>query len=191
MEILSQRSLTHLKHGLRTLGYSEQPSIDSKMPLHRFVRDESWQVDFLIADHVAPTILSDLPSPTPVQAPGGTNALSRTVVVDLLDADGAARVSVPDIVGAIMLKVEAYRVDSRDRTRHLRDAATLAQLLDDSNSGPPLHGDGATRVRRLIRWLDNRDIVMTARINSDAANDAVIALEDLLERDPGTPEGGP
>lgn len=96
VEILDRYSLGRLKAGLRQLGYREKPSMDDKVPLHRFVRDEKWQVDFLIADHVAPTVLDRLPSPVPVQAPGGTNALERTVEVDLVDESGAARVSIPD-----------------------------------------------------------------------------------------------
>lgn len=189
VEILDRNSLGHLKAGLRNLGYNEKPSIDDKVPLHRFVRDEKWQVDFLIADHVAPAVLDSLPSPTPVQAPGGTNALDRTVEVKLVDDRGVARVSVPDIVGALMLKVEAYTVDTRDRDRHLQDAARLARLLNGTNSGRPLHGDGPTRIRRLIHWLDDDRVIGRARIGRDAADDAAIALEDLLAADPNTPEG--
>lgn len=189
VEITGRSSLGHLKAGLRKLGYHERPSLSEAVPLHRFVREGTWTVDFLIADHVAPSVLRTLPTPTPVMAPGGTNALNRTMEVDLEDEIGQTRISVPDIVGALMLKIEAYKVDSRDRVRHLQDATTLAHMLDETNAGPPLRGEGPTRIRRLMEWLDDDRTIQDAGIDQDAADDAIIALDDLLRADPGTPEG--
>lgn len=184
VEIENRGSLSILKNGLRELGYREASSIDSRAPLHRYRRgDESRleQVDFLIADHVAPRILRDLPVPTPVRAPGGTNALRRTQEFEIVYSSGSAKISTPDIIGALVLKIEAYAADSRDRERHLKDAVILAILVDEHNWGSPLHGDAPHRMRKLIAWLEDADRTEAAGITDDDISDAIIALQDLLE----------
>ena len=40
-------------------------------------------------------------------------------------------VSVPSAFGALILKAAAYQSDSRDRDRHLQDAALLLAAIDD------------------------------------------------------------
>lgn len=185
VEIENQGSLNVLKSGLRTLGYTAVPRLDPRQPVHRFRREDDageTQVDVLVADHVAPRVLDRLRPPTPVEAPGGTNALSRTQVFEVTHEAGVSRISTPDIVGALVLKSEAYRVDSRDRERHLMDAVTLALLLDGENSGTPLHGTASQRMRRLIRRLDDPRACDRAGLDRDDLSDAIIALEDLLDR---------
>lgn len=191
VEVSEHRSLSRLKAGLQQLGYEPKPSLDHQSPLHRYTRNGDWQVDFLIADHVAPSVLRALSESTPVQAPGGTNALHRTIEFEVRHVGGVSTISAPDIVGALMLKIEAHRADSRDRDRHLKDAVTLAGLLTEGNSGPPLHGRGASRIRRLIAQLSDPQLVAETGIDSDSADDAIIALQDLLAVDPSTPETWP
>lgn len=188
VEIENRGSLTELKTGLRALGYRESPSIDAKTPLHRYRRGDETnfdQVDFPIADHVAPRVLKQLPVPTPVRAPGGTNALRRTQEFEIGHARGISRISSPDIVGALVLKIEAYAADSRDRERHLQDAVALATLMEGHNWGAPLHGEAAHRMRKLIAWLEDHDRVGAAGITDDDVSDAIIAIQDLLEAQPG------
>ncbi|WP_115260112.1 hypothetical protein [Micrococcus luteus] len=84
------------------------------------------------------------------------------------------------LIGALELKIEAYRVDSRDRERHLQDAVALANLLDDAAPDPPLHGSAATRLRRFLRWVGDDRRLADAGIGRDEASDAAIAVEDLL-----------
>lgn len=160
------------------------PDVFEQQPLHRYTRHHesgTAQVDFLIADHVAPRILAQLPEPTPVQAPGGSNALQRTQEFEVIDVNGTSRISSPDLPGALVLKIEVYAADSRDRERHLRDAVTLAALLNEDTWGSPLHGQGISRMRRLITWLNDSHRIGRAGIPADDASNAIFALEDLLE----------
>lgn len=114
--------------------------------------DGDMQVDFLIADHVPPPAEQELTQPLSVQAPGGRNALERLLRVAVLTPQGPVAIAVPDLIGALELKIEAYRVDSRGRERHLQDAVALASLLDDAAPDPPLHGSAATRLRWFLGW---------------------------------------
>ena len=62
---------------------------------------------------------------------GGTQALRRTINARLQIAAGlATTVSVPSPFGAV-IKAAAYQTDSRDRERHLRDAALLLAVIED------------------------------------------------------------
>lgn len=138
------------------------------------------QIDFLIADHISPRVLEILPVPRPVQAPGGTNELRRTEDFVIEHPRGTSTLSAPDLVGAILLKSEAYKVDSRDADRHFKDAVTLALMLDEDATDPPLHGSAASRVLSLIRALENPWNTGKAGIHDDHVSDALIALDDLL-----------
>lgn len=69
---------------------------------------------------------------TALEGLGGTQALRRTVNARLTIADDrVTTISVPDVFCAVVLKAAAYRTDSRDPGRHLRDAASLLCCLVD------------------------------------------------------------
>ncbi|MCJ2195387.1 nucleotidyl transferase AbiEii/AbiGii toxin family protein [Kaistella montana] len=192
VEITWRQHLTALRSGLRALRYEDKDSIDTSAPLHRMTRadgDGDMQVDFLIADHVPPPAEQELPQPLPVQAPGGRNALERLLYVEVLTPQAPVVIAVPDLIGALELKIEAYRVDSRDRERHLQDAVALANLLDDAAPDPPLHGSAATRLRRFLRWVGDDRRLADAGIGRDEASDAAIAVEDLLGCEAGLDTG--
>jgi len=183
VEVTWRQHLTALRSGLRALGYEDKDPIDTSAPLHRMTRaegDGDMQVDFLIADHMPPPAEQELPQPLPVQAPGGRNALERLLHVAVLTPQGPVAIALPDLIGALELKIEAYRVDSRDRERHLQDAVALASLLDDAAPDPPLHGSAATRLRWFLGWMRNDRRLADAGIGRDEAADAAIAVEDLL-----------
>ena len=79
---------------------------------------------------------------------GGTQALKRTVnaVLDIRD-DGATTISVPRPFAAVILKAAAYLTDSRDRDRHLFDAAALLACVEDpfaEAESPPVPTDAAS-----------------------------------------------
>ncbi|MER6986105.1 nucleotidyl transferase AbiEii/AbiGii toxin family protein [Micrococcus luteus] len=192
VEITWRQHLTALRSGLRALRYEDKDSIDASAPLHRMTRadgDGDMQVDFLIADHVPPPAEQELPQPLPVQAPGGRNALERLLYVEVLTPQAPVVIAVPDLIGALELKIEAYRVDSRDRERHLQDAVALANLLDDAAPDPPLHGSAATRLRRFLGWVGDDRRLADAGIGRDEASDAAIAVEDLLGCEAGLDTG--
>lgn len=129
---------------LENLGYRFQPSIDARTnSAHRFVRDTAAvdlvvagavedQVDVLIADHPAPRVIEKLCDYDMVRIEGGTQALRRTVNVRLEITPGTVTTfSIPRAFGALVLKAAAYTTDSRDRDRHLFDAAALLACVED------------------------------------------------------------
>ncbi len=126
---------------LEALGYELQPSIDPRTnTAHRFVRGTTTvdlvagddQVDVLIADHPAPRVIEKLRGHDMIRIEGGTQALRRTVNAQLEIVPGiATTISVPRPFGALILKAAAYTADSRDRERHLFDAAALLACIDD------------------------------------------------------------
>lgn len=110
---------------LGSLGYHLHQSLDADAPAHRFVRGTE-QIDVMVADHPAPKILPSLGGRRPFQIPAGTQALQRTVNcrVDLGDGDPVL-ISIPNTLGALVLKGAAYQQDKRDGRRHLDDSAVL------------------------------------------------------------------
>ncbi|WP_052595191.1 hypothetical protein [Luteipulveratus mongoliensis] len=67
------------------------------------------------------------------RAPGGTSALRKTVDCTIT-ADPPVTISVPNVLGAMTLKGGAYLQDSRDKDRHLEDAAMLAATVEDADA---------------------------------------------------------
>lgn len=66
---------------------------------------------------------------------GGTQALRRTMTYVIDDGQGQIHeLTVPDELGALVMKGAAYAVDRRDRERHLQDAAVLAACITDHAS---------------------------------------------------------
>lgn len=111
---------------LEDLGYEIQmPAGDG--PVHRFTRHNSeQQVGVMVADNLSPRFRPTVKGRPVFGIPAGTSALQKTVNCEI-DVNGTTtRLSVPTVLGALVLKGEAYRQDDRDRDRHLDDAAILA-----------------------------------------------------------------
>lgn len=124
-------SAPKMKHALEALGYELKPSLDNKAPAHRFLRGDQ-QVDVMIADHTAPRNITKMAGREPFQIEGGTQALRRTLNVVITGNDGIkTRLSIPNLHGALVLKGAAFMTDSRDRGRHLDDAAVLCACIDN------------------------------------------------------------
>jgi predicted nucleotidyltransferase len=129
---------------LESLGYEFAPSIDDRNnTAHRFMRGESTVdlvaggdvVDVLIADHPPPRMIEPLRGRRMVAIEGGTQALKRTINARLEIVPGRiTTISVPSPFGAAVLKAAAYLTDSRDRERHLQDAALLLAVIDDPHA---------------------------------------------------------
>ena len=69
---------------------------------------------------------------TMVAIEGGTQALRRTINARLEIVPGEnTTVSVPSPFGGVILKAPAYQSDTRDRERHLQDAALLLAVIED------------------------------------------------------------
>lgn len=125
---------------LESLGYEFAPPIDDRnRTAHRFARGHSTVdlgagdvVDVLIADHAAPRAIERLRGRSMVRIEGGTQALKRTLNARLEIVPGrVTTISVPSPFGATILKAAAYLTDSRDKERHLQDAALLLAAIDD------------------------------------------------------------
>jgi len=133
---------TEAARALESIGYSFAPSIDDRNDTaHRFTRGDSRVdlvtsapdvVDVLVADHAAPRVIEKLRGKDMIAIEGGTQALRRTVNARLQITPGrTTTVSVPSPFGAVILKAAAYQTDSRDKERHLQDAALLLSVIED------------------------------------------------------------
>ncbi|MBS9376336.1 hypothetical protein [Rhodococcus sp. B50] len=126
-------------------------------PAHRFVRG-SEHVDVMVADNLAPAHRPTVAGRAVFAIPAGTSALRKTVDCNI-DLDGrTVQLSVPDVLGALVLKGAAFREDSRDRGRHLDDAAILACSIDNPvRERVRMIGSDRRRVRYLANALVRAD----------------------------------
>jgi hypothetical protein len=127
---------------LESLGYRLSTPVDPRNQFaHRFIRDDTRvdlvtsaadTIDMVLADHAAPRVVEKLRGRAMVRIEGGTQALRRTVNARLrIVAGQTTTISVPDAFGALILKAAAYQADTRDRDRHLYDAAVLLCCIED------------------------------------------------------------
>jgi hypothetical protein len=189
---------------LRSIGYDLRDTIDPRdNTAHRFIRngdvvdlvtstsDDNDNdgdnaaagedvVDVLIADHHAPRVTEKLLGRDMIQIEGGTQALKRTINARLEIIPGAVTtVSVPRPLGAVILKAAAYRTDSRDRDRHLADAAALLACIEDPFAErDSLAGSDRRRLRTLQRELPDDHVAWLA-LPEAKRNDARAVLRLL------------
>lgn len=127
---------------LESLGYRLITPVDPlNESAHRFIRGDTRidlmtsttdTIDVLIADHAPPRVVEKLRGRAMVKIDGGTQALRRTINARLEIVTGrTTNISVPDAFGALILKAAAYQTDSRDRERHLYDAAVLLCCIEN------------------------------------------------------------
>lgn len=148
-------SMPAMHRALDGLGYVLRPSLDDTAPAHRFVRDGE-QLDVMVADHLAPRLVPRLAGRRVVQAPGGTQALRRTVKCHLRVDGEDVWLSVPNLLGALVLKGAAYRSDTRERERHLDDAVLLAATISRPRQLQlQLRGSDRKRIISLLGELSN------------------------------------
>lgn len=124
------------------MGYRLTTLIDPRSTTaHRFIRGDARvdlvtsandTVDVLMADHAAPRVEEKLMGRSMVRIEGGTQALRRTVNARLnINSGQVTTISVPNPFGALIPKAAAYQTDTRDRDRHLYDAAVLLCCIKD------------------------------------------------------------
>ncbi|BBX28086.1 hypothetical protein GCM10009632_10440 [Mycolicibacterium alvei] len=121
-----------VRDALERLGYTLHDPVGDG-PVHRFVRgpDGTETVDAMVADHLPPKCHQKALRRNVFAVPGGTSALRKAVNFEVDTGEAVVTLSVPDVLGALVLKGAAYIEDSRDRGRHLDDAAVLACAATD------------------------------------------------------------
>ncbi len=127
-------------------------------PHYRYERESSLgveKIDVMAADHAAPRARQRLSGRPMFEVDGGTQALQRTIIYEL---DGGSNqtyaISVPDELGALVLKGAAHIADNRDRDRHLQDATVLAACITDhDNELHRLTGSDRKRIAHLATEL--------------------------------------
>ena len=179
--------------GLEELGYELAPGIDPRTgTAHRFVRGHAVVdlvgsdsgadrsvVDVVAADHAPPRSLERFRGYDLVQIAGGTQALRRTVRAELEITDsGPTTVSVPDAFGALILKAAAHKTDTRDRDRHLTDAAVLLACVDPFEDRTA-SGSDRSRLLHLREHLADPTTPAWLPIPADARRNGQAALELL------------
>lgn len=176
---------------LESLGYAlVAPLNDRDGSAHRFQRGPSTvelssvrrdTVDTLVADHAPPRTAQTLRGYAMVAIEGGTQALRRTVNARLgILQDRTTVISVPGAFGAVVLKAAAYRVDLRDRERHLQDAVLLLAAMDDPYAEREgMGGSDRSRLLTLARALPEGSRLWNTLPEPSATN-AQAALRILL-----------
>lgn len=141
---------------LRSLGYELRTSVDHAAPAHRFLRGKE-QIDVMVADHLAPKMIPSIGGRKPFQVTGGTQALRRTVNCRVTVYGGEhVLISIPNTLGALVLKGAAYQEDSRDAGRHLDDAAVLlATITSPLTLVADMGGSDRSRILILNRALSD------------------------------------
>jgi len=184
---------------LRSLGYELRSAVDPRdNTAHRFYRggskidlvtdrpvEESEEiVDVLVSDHHAPKVAERLAGREMVSIEGGTQALRRTINARLEIAPGTiTTISVPGPLGALILKAAAYKTDSRNPERHLRDAVALLACIDDPFAEREgFTGSDRSRLQTLRARLTPDDTSWNV-LAGQPRIDAEAALEILTEDD--------
>jgi hypothetical protein len=143
--------------GLEALGFTVcEPALRGTV-FHRLMRGDLI-VDILVADHL-PTVRKEKSTINrwPMMAiPGGAQGLARKMLLQLGTEDDAPKISMPNLLGALILKCAAYQSDTRDKERHLDDIALLSCFITDHrNVLEQLHGSDKKRLRAASAGLAN------------------------------------
>ena len=173
------RVVTDFDLQLRELGYELQapPDARSKSSVHYRYRRTSELgddvVDVMVPDHAGkPGSYPRLRARPMFKVEGGTQAVSRAMVYSIgRRGEKALEISVPDELGALVLKGAAYAKDMRDRDRHLEDAAVLAACITDH----------AAEVRRL-KGSDRKRICSLYEVLKDPNHPAWLLLSSAEQQ---------
>jgi hypothetical protein len=135
-----------------------------------FERGFRFTVDGLVVDVLAPDGLPESRPPRTtgnlqtIQIPGGTQALGRTELIEIVVDGEAVRLRRPTLIAAILLKARALTVHGRPADQR-HDLVTLLAMLDDPRSARGMV------TKKEIGWL--RDVEERLNLDDDALDDLV------------------
>jgi hypothetical protein len=109
-------------------------------------------VDVLAPDGLGPSGATTTSKLKTIQIPGGTQALHRIEVVEIVVDEAAVTLRRPTLIAAILLKARALRVHSRPQDQR-HDLVTLLSLLDDPRTA---RAEITTREIGWIRSISDR-----------------------------------
>ena len=145
-------SLVGTQVALRSIGVELIPGGEQA---HRFVNTDGRKVDIMVADHLPSRMRPRLAQRPAFRAPAGEQAIRRRDVYTLtFDSGAQVELGVPDELGALVAKGAAYIVDTRDRSRHLDDAAVLLACVTDA-SELDYAGTSANDRRRISALIEH------------------------------------
>ena len=100
---------------------------------HRF-RREGISVDVLGPDGLGERVnLRTIGGAHTVRVPGGTQALKRSIQVEVANRSIVGLIPLPSLLGALLVKVRAILVDDQPEAQR-QDCAFLLSLIDDPDS---------------------------------------------------------
>ncbi|WP_114423506.1 hypothetical protein [Nocardioides houyundeii] len=157
-------------NALEKIGYTIKENIDPRNNVaHRFARGAT-HIDVVVADHPAPSVEERMRSRDMVKIEGGTQALRRTAnyLLEIVPGERVT-ISVPRPFGATILKAAAYKTDTRDRQRHLQDAAVLLACIEDPEAEREgFIGSDRSRLLTLERELVDQHVAWQLMPEGDA-----------------------
>ena len=147
---------------------------------HRFLTDQV-SLDVLGPDGLGPkTDLRTVNGAHTVEVPGGSQALRRSESLDVRSREASGRVPVPNLLGAILVKVRAISVDDKPEAQR-RDVGFLLSLIDDPDEmGAGLAASERTWLRKQAYFADSSHEAYGALAE---AEDAAIAFRRLADID--------
>lgn len=158
INVLAQReSFSSIVHKIERLGFSPNPPQFRKGSFYRLSREDA-AIDVFVADHLPRTRRATFGGGKwrLVETPGGAQAISRSVSIDLKSQNHFARIRIPSILGAIIMKSAVVSPTDPLSEKHLNDIALLASLMEKPvDQRLLLHGSDLQRIKRAARILEN------------------------------------
>jgi hypothetical protein len=141
---------------------------------HRYVRPADpapVKVDVLAPDGLGPrTNLTTTKPGRTVEVPGGTQALNRTELIEIIHEGRTGAVPRPSLLGAVICKAAACKLPGNPE-RHLRDLALLCALIEDPFA-----------MREELTKKDRRRIEQVRELSSEAHGAWQLVPAEIRER---------
>lgn len=152
---------------LKRIGFEPIVPTNRNEPIYRFQR-EAEQVDLMVADHLPAHLKPRFMMRPAFAVTAGEQSLRRRDAFVLTSATRSGKLGAPDVLGALIGKGAAHIVDSRDRGRHMDDAALLLASIDSVGDL-----DLAT-----LNANDRKRLVVVAQALLDVTHTAWLTLDD-------------